>query len=146
MALDPLVVQGLSGFRYALRRFLAASEAFCRASGVTPQQYQALLAIKAGQGAEMSIRNLADQLLLTHHGAVQMVDRLAKDGLATRRSSERDRRVVLLGLTAAGEALVDTLARQHLGALLGQEAGLRMSLDRLVQAAADSPPAERRGA
>ena len=131
MALDLAVFQGLSGFRSALRRFLAASEAICRASRVTPQQYQVLLAIKAAQGGETSIRDLADLLLLTHHAAVQMVDRLAQAGLVSRLGSKRDRRVVLLGLTDAGEALVDSLADQHFKELLRQEPLLRQSLERL---------------
>jgi len=131
MALDPAVFQGLSGFRYALRRFLAASERICRASGLTPQQYQVLLAIKAADGTDMSIRHLADQLLLTHHAAVQMIDRLATDGLAARRSSERDRRVALLSLTEKGQALIEKLAREHLNEMLRQAPLLRVSLDRL---------------
>jgi DNA-binding MarR family transcriptional regulator len=131
MALDPAVFQGLSGFRYALRRFLAASETICRASGLTSQQYQVLLAIKAGEGTDMSIRHLADQLLLTHHAAVQMIDRLETDGLAVRRSSDQDRRVALLSLTEKGQTLVERLARKHLNEMLRQAPLLRVSLDRL---------------
>ncbi len=133
MALDPAVFRGLSGFRSALRRFLAASEAICRASGLTAQQYQVLLAIKAGEAAEMSMGDLAEQLLLTHHAGVQMIDRLAAAGLAARRPSARDRRVVLLQLTPAGEALADELAGQHFEALLRHEPMLRRSLDTLRQ-------------
>jgi DNA-binding MarR family transcriptional regulator len=131
MPLDPAVFQGLSGFRYALRRFLAASERICRASELTAQQYQALLAIKAGDGTDMSIRHLADQLLLTHHAAVQMIDRLQTDGLAARKSSEKDRRVALLSLTEKGQALIERLAAEHLEELLRQAPLLRTSLDRL---------------
>jgi DNA-binding MarR family transcriptional regulator len=45
-------------------------------------------------------RELADQMLLQHHGAVQLVDRLCKAGLARRIHSAKDRRSVLVVLTA----------------------------------------------
>ena len=129
-------VRGLSGFRYALRRFLAASEEISRAGGVTQQQYQALLAIKAAETEPMTIRALADRLLLTHHAAVQMVDRLEKARLAERTRSPIDRRAVLLRLTGEGDALVDDLAAKHLAELLRQEPLIRESLDQLKQLAA----------
>ena len=122
---------GLAGFRYALRRFLAASEAISRQAGVTPQQYQALLAIKAWPGEAMAVKDLADQLLLTHQAAVQMLDRLSRAGLAEREPSSEDRRSVIIRLTPKGEALVSDLAAQHLEAMLGQEPLLTESLQRL---------------
>lgn len=131
MALDPERYRGLSGFRQALRRFLAASEAISRAAGVTQQQYQALLEIKAAAGGQMTMSDLADQLLLTHHAAVQMVNRLARAGLAERRGSARDGRLVLLHLTDAGEALIEALAESHLAEMLRQEPQLRRSLSQL---------------
>jgi len=130
MAHDSSPFRGLSGFRYALRRFLAASEELSRAAGVTAQQYQVLLAIKAAED-RLTIRALADQLLLTHHAAVQMIDRLTKADLARRAPSPSDRRAVLLSLTDKGEALVGDLAARHLAELLRQEPLIRSSLDQL---------------
>lgn len=129
--LDPEQYEGLAEFRHALRRFLAASEAISIGGGVTPQQYQALLAIKARAGAAMTIKELAEQLLLTHHATVQLVDRLARGGLAAREPSSADRRSVLLKLTARGEALLGELAARHLEAMLAQEPALSASLRRL---------------
>jgi DNA-binding MarR family transcriptional regulator len=121
----------LAGFRYALRRFLAASETISRQAGVTPQQYQALLAIKAWPGESMAVKDLADQLLLTHQAAVQMLDRLSRAGLAEREPSSEDRRSVIIHLTPKGEAMLSDLAAQHLVAMLGQEPLLTASLNRL---------------
>ena len=131
MSLDSERYQGLAGFRLALRRFLAASEAISQAAGVTQQQYQALLAIKTWPTQSMTMGDLAEQLLLTHHAAVQLVDRMAKAGIAQRAPSSTDRRSVLLKLTADGEALVDRLAAQHLEEVLRQEPRLTRSLRRL---------------
>jgi DNA-binding MarR family transcriptional regulator len=128
MGLEPDRYQGLAGLRYAMRRFLAASEAISRREGVTQPQYQALLAIKAWPGEEMTIKDLAEQLLLTHHGAVQLVDRLCRGGLAERQASDEDRRKVLLRLTPSGAALIESLAEAHLGEALRQEPLLTHSL------------------
>jgi DNA-binding MarR family transcriptional regulator len=131
MSLDLDGYKGLAGFRYALRRFLAASETITLGAGVTPRQYQAMLAIKAREEQGMAIKDLADDLMLTHHAAVQLVNRLAKGGFAARSPSADDRRSVLLTLTDKGEALVERLAAQHLQAMLQQEPLLTQSLQKL---------------
>jgi DNA-binding MarR family transcriptional regulator len=135
MPVDSSTFRALSGFRYALRRFLAASEAISNAGGVTQRQYQVLLAVKASEGRQMTMSDLADQLMLTHHAAVQMMNRLETAGLAERGPSERDRRVVLLRLTRKGEALVEDLAGKHLAEILRQEPQLRRSLNHLKRLA-----------
>ncbi|HEY3947398.1 MarR family winged helix-turn-helix transcriptional regulator [Phenylobacterium sp.] len=131
MALDPDRFRALAGFRHALRRFLAASEAISKGAGVTQQQYQAMLAIAAWPSGAMSMKDLADELLLTHHAAVQLVDRLAKAGLARRTPSAVDRRSVELSLTAEGAALLDELATLHLNEMLKRKPALGASLRRL---------------
>ena len=57
-ALEPLddeAFAGLAGFRFALRQFLSFSEAAVKSAGVTAQQYQAMLAIRATAEQELSI-------------------------------------------------------------------------------------------
>lgn len=131
MTLDPQSLRGLAEFRVAMRRFLAASEVISRSAGVTQQQYQALLAIRTWTAEAMTMKDLAEQLLLTHHAAVQLVNRLAMAGLARRTPSREDRRSVLLKLTPAGEALVEALASDHLREMLHQEPLLAGALRRL---------------
>ena len=131
VALDPSMYEGLARFRLALRRFLAFSEAVTRASGVTPSQYQAMLAIQAQPGGAIAIQDLAAQMLLQHHGAVQLVDRLARAELAERRPSPTDRRRVLVVLTAKGRGLLERLALAHIAELLQHEPLLAESLRRL---------------
>ncbi len=131
MALEPKQYESLARLRYGLRRFLAYSERLTRAAGVTSTQYQALLAIKAWPDGRMSIKALAEQLLLKHNAAVQLVNRLAAAGLAARHPCHEDRRTVLLALTPKGGVLVDELASNHLRGLLGQESLLAESLERL---------------
>ena len=131
MAFHPDRYADLSGFRFALRRFLAASEAINREAGVTQQQYQAMLAVRAWSGEAMAMKDLAEELMLTHHAAVQLVDRLAKQELVERRPSRDDRRVVWLQLTAKGSEMLSDLAVLHLDELRRQEPLLSHSLGRI---------------
>ncbi|MGE0416591.1 MAG: MarR family winged helix-turn-helix transcriptional regulator [Acetobacteraceae bacterium] len=128
---DTTLYDGLAGFRSALRRFLAFSESVTRAAGVTSWQYQALLVIRCHPGPGITIGNLATEMLLQHHGAVQLVDRLVRAGLAERQASPTDRRSVLVTLTERGTSLLEGLAAEHLSELLRQEPLLAESLRRL---------------
>jgi DNA-binding MarR family transcriptional regulator len=141
MASHPDRFTALATFRHALRRFLAASEAISREAGVTQQQYQAMLAIAAWPDGGMTMKDLADELLLTHHAAVQLVDRLAKAGLAQRAPSSVDRRSVELSLTESGEAMLSHLANLHLAEMLRREPALSSSLRRLRKLRSASDPA-----
>jgi DNA-binding MarR family transcriptional regulator len=140
MTLDPDRFLPLASFRHALRRFLAASETISRNAGVTQQQYQAMLAIAAWPDGAMSVKDLSEELLLTHHAAVQLVDRLAKAGLAQRSPSSVDRRSVELSLTESGSALLDDLASLHLAEMLRREPALSTSLRRLRRLRSASDP------
>ncbi len=83
------------------------------------------------------MKDLAEQLLLTHHAAVQQVNRLAKAGLVERSPSRTDRRSVILTLSHTGAALVDTLAAEHLDEMLRQEPLLARSLRKLRRIGAE---------
>jgi DNA-binding MarR family transcriptional regulator len=136
-------LRALAAFRYELRSFLAFSEQAARAAGIEPQQHQLLLAI-AGLPAQRrpNIRTLAERLCVQHHTTVALVDRLEERGLVQRQRSSRDRREVLLRLTAAGTELLQRLSREHRAHLrkVGPEmvAALASILDRRGW---DSPPA-----
>jgi DNA-binding MarR family transcriptional regulator len=90
-----------------------------------------MLSIAAWDGDTMSVKDLSEQLLLTHHAAVQLIDRTAKVGLVQRTHSTVDRRSVNLTLTEKGKALLATLAAEHLGQMLQREPLLSQSLRRL---------------
>ncbi|MEO6215182.1 MAG: MarR family transcriptional regulator [Sphingomonas sp.] len=103
----------LATFRYELRRFLQFSERAADDAGVTSQQHQALLAIRAASGAAMPVGALAERLLLRPHSTTGLIDRLQKLGLVERVRSDGDRRQVLVRLTPMGETLLATLSAAH---------------------------------
>jgi DNA-binding MarR family transcriptional regulator len=115
----------LAQFRYQLRRFLSFSEAAADRAGLTPRQHQALLAIKGFAGKEpVSVGDLARYLLVRHHTAVELVDRMAKLGLLGRTADDADNRRILLKLTAKGEQKLRTLSKVHFEELQSASPGL----------------------
>ena len=104
----------LAAFRYSLRLFLRFSEEAAQSVGLTPQQHQALLAIKGFPGRDsVSVGELAERLQLRHHSAVGLADRLVASGLVLRTPSTVDRRQVDLSLTEKGEDLLERLSAAH---------------------------------
>jgi DNA-binding MarR family transcriptional regulator len=121
--------QSLGDFRRAIRDFLAFSESSAREQGVTAQQHQALLAIRAHVGSEpMSIGELADCLLIKNHSAVGLVARLVERGLVRRCASQADRRRVLLTLEPRGEDVLERISQNNLSKLAGSARSLRRML------------------
>jgi DNA-binding MarR family transcriptional regulator len=101
--------------RTALRRFLRWSADRAGAAGLTPAQHQLVLAVRGHPGDEPpTIGELADHLLLRHHGAVQLADRAEAAGLVLRRRDDADHRLVRVLLTPAGETVLAELAADHL--------------------------------
>ena len=101
--------EALASFRYTLRRFLAFSEQAARDVGLTPQHHQALLAIMGFPGpSKPSVGDLAAALIIQHHSAVGLVNRLEAMGMILREQDPSDHRRIFLSLTEAG---LDVLAK-----------------------------------
>lgn len=103
----------LADFRGTLRRFLAFSEAKAIAVGLTPQQHQALLAIKAADPGSATIGHVAEWLMLKPHSASGLVDRLEALGLVERRVAAEDRRRARVVPTAKADVLLAKLSHTH---------------------------------
>ncbi|HEY2014118.1 MAG TPA: MarR family transcriptional regulator [Bryobacteraceae bacterium] len=127
--------QSLGAFRYQIRRFVHFSEEAAKNEGLEPQQHQMLLAIRASEepGGPL-VGSLAEQLLIRHHSAVGLIDRLEERRLVERVRGSEDRRQVRVRLTPEGEEKLHRLSSVHreelrnsgpmlvetLGALLGR--------------------------
>jgi DNA-binding MarR family transcriptional regulator len=105
----------LSAFRYAMRQFLRFSkEVIAARAGLTPEQYEALLAIKASQQPNgMTVGEISERLQVRHHTAVSLLDKLEARKLALRKRTNTDRRTVNVQLTRAGTTLLSRLALIH---------------------------------
>ena len=125
----------LAELRYQIRRFLAYRDQNARDNGLEPQQYQALLTIKgAPSGTEVTVGRLAQRMMVRHHSAVEMVDRLATHGLVTRTRHPTDRRKMLVHLTAKGERMLRELALSSREELKSSGPALVALLRRLLNA------------
>lgn len=104
----------LASFRYELRKFLRFSELAAGEYGLTPQQYQAMLAVEGfPERNQISIGELAEQMQIASHSAVGLVNRLEKSGLIERQPSSEDRRRVLILLSENGRDRLERLASAH---------------------------------
>lgn len=122
----------LAEFRAALRHFLNFSAEAARRSGLSPVQHQALLAVKGFGGRRgQTVGELARHLDLRPHSAVGLVDRLAERGMVRRTHDTRDRRVVHVALTPAGERILADLSSAHRAELRRLAPALRDLLGRI---------------
>jgi DNA-binding MarR family transcriptional regulator len=97
--------------------------------GVTPVQYAALHQVGATPGVDQ--RTLARAIGLDTSTVAGVVDRLEGRGLMQRSASADDKRVRLLGLSAAGQALLAAI-----------EPDLRLAQERILAPLAEAERAE----
>ena len=71
-----------------------------------------------GCAAVRPVTDIAAELLLKHHSAVELTKRMEKAGLVVRNRNPENRRKVDLSLTAAGLKTLETLAELHRDELL----------------------------
>ena len=123
----------LANFRHTLRRFLSFSESKAREFGLTPQQHQALLAIKAAEPGKATVGYLAEMLMLKPHSASGLVDRLEAMDLLDRRSSAHDRRKAELVLSEWAESVLADLSATHLEEIRRLRPMLASLLDQICE-------------
>ena len=133
--------EALARFRFGIRRYLRFSEETVRGHGVTPQQYQLMLALKGFPGRDWAVvRELADRLQLRHHSVVELIDRAQHQGLVRRTSDPDDARAVRVLLTDDGERLLGRLSAMHRDELRRMDDAL--ALPRWHEEAGPVPPAK----
>jgi DNA-binding MarR family transcriptional regulator len=107
--------QSLASLRYVLRKFLRFSKDLLGSKAhLTPEQYEALLAMKAFSANHgLTVGQLSERVQVKHHTAVSLTDKLAARKLLTKRRGGRDRRYVYVKLTREGNRIVAALATAH---------------------------------
>ena len=119
--------EALARFRFGIRRYLRFSEETVRSHGVTPQQYQLMLALKGFPGRDWAVvHELADRLQLRHHSVVELIDRAQVQGLVQRTTHPDDGRAVRVVLTDRGERLLGRLSALHRDELRRMDAALTL--------------------
>jgi DNA-binding MarR family transcriptional regulator len=105
----------LASFRYAMRKFLRFSRrALAEEARLSPEQYEALLALKAfSDETGLSISDLSERLQVKPHTAVSLVDKLEGLHFVRRVQGTADRRQVFVTLTPAGSRVLARVALLH---------------------------------
>lgn len=105
----------LAAFRYAMRKFLSFSKrALANEAELTPEQYEALLALKAfSSSTGLTIGDLSERLQVKHNTAVGIVNKLEAISLVRREPGILDRRQVFLKLLPEGDQLLARVAAIH---------------------------------
>lgn len=131
--------RALAEFRYRIRRFLHFSERAAREAGLEPQQHQALLVLRGFSAVqEATVGALAERLQIRHHSAVELANRLEKQGLLRRTRSTVDRREVFLRATPRGVKLLARLSRAHRAELRSAGPALLRALQSVISRRARS--------
>src|ERR1700722_19356024 len=131
-SLQPDDYEALAELRYLGRKFLRFSKDLLRAKAdLNPEQYEALLAIKAFPGQSLTISQLSERLQVKHHSAVNIADRLAEKKLIRRQTGKEDRRERHLQLTDQGEKLIEELGTVHYTELSNRSEEMIKALQRL---------------
>ena len=131
--MTPENYEALAELRYLGRKFLRFSKDFLQSnSGLTAEQYEALLAIKVFPDQRLTIAQLSERLQVKHHSAINIVNRLVARKLITRKAAEPDRRERYLELTAEGRSLIEELAAVHYEELARRSDEMVTALQRIL--------------
>jgi len=126
--------RAMAELRYRLRLFLREGDAAARSAGLEPQQYLMLLAIRGlPNGNSAKIRFLADSLLVKHHSAVELVDRLEMRGLVRRTRGREDRRQVMISLLPKGQRVLERVVQQRISEVRAGGNQLIRAIDALLR-------------
>jgi DNA-binding MarR family transcriptional regulator len=107
--------QALGELRYLIRRFLQEGDVTAKETGLEPQQYLLLLAVRGlPPGQEATISVLANRLSLRHHSTVELIDRMEAHGYVRRVRGKEDRRQVLVSLQARGARLLERVVEKRI--------------------------------
>ena len=102
-------------FRRELRSFLRWSEQAARDAGLTPAVHQLLLAVRgSSRDGGPTVGDVAAELGVRHHSAVELTQRAEDLGLLLRDRSGEDQRQVRLSLTRTGQERLEQLTTLHL--------------------------------
>lgn len=102
----------------ATRRLMRIIETSLRDNhGLTAVEFEALIRMGRSPERQMSMSDLANQMVLTSGGITRLIDRLAADGYVDRVSCPSDRRVQWAHLTDLGVETVSQALETHLADL-----------------------------
>jgi len=114
----------LVGLRLATARIVEPWETFLKATtDLTPNQYNVLRILRGSHPSRLPCGEIANRMISRDPDITRLIDRLSRRGLVDRVRGDRDRRVVEVGITARGRAILhdlDVHVKQMPKAVLGR--------------------------
>lgn len=104
--------QGLLRANATLQRTLDAD--LQRSHQLSANAYDVLIQLALAPEKRLRMRDLADEVLMSHNGLSGVVGQLEADGLVARERDTQDGRVVYAGLTPEGQKVLRAANRSHL--------------------------------
>lgn len=100
----------LLGLRIATARILDPWEKFLKATAdLTPNQYNVLRILRGSHPSRLACGEIAERMISRDPDITRLIDRLSARELVDRVRSDRDRRVVEVGITSKGRTVVRDL-------------------------------------
>lgn len=109
-------LESVAKVQCAIIRFARTRDHGVRAEGLEPLQYQFLMLVQPFRSGarQPNISEMAAQLGMQHHSAVELVSRLEERGLLRRTRAKHDRRHVHLRVTPQGKKILrDRLLKEY---------------------------------
>jgi len=98
------------GLRMAAARIVEPWEKFLKATAdLTPNQYNVLRILRGSHPSRLACGDIADRMISRDPDITRLIDRLSARDLVDRVRSKRDRRVVEVGITGKGRAILRDL-------------------------------------
>jgi len=101
---------------------LASFDALLRPYELTFARYEALVLLSFSRRGELPMRVVGERLMVHPTSATNIVDRLVRQGFATRRRNPADGRGVLAAITPNGRTVVAAATRDLMAAGFGLDA------------------------
>jgi DNA-binding MarR family transcriptional regulator len=100
----------LLGLRMATARIVEPWEKFLKTTAdLTPNQYNVLRILRGSHPTRLACGDIATRMISRDPDITRLVDRLSARGLVDRVRGRRDRRVVEVGITSKGQAILKDL-------------------------------------
>jgi DNA-binding MarR family transcriptional regulator len=131
-SIDPLAIEATRMIVIAYGSLLREVAPHRAEFGLSGARYSVLRVLFETQDGQLSMSEIARRLTVTPTNVTQLINGLERDGLVERRRDAADRRVIRIGLTAAGSERFEAVAPLTLRRFHDAFAGLDTQEKRLL--------------
>ena len=116
---DSRAMAAVTSIMRAQQILLAELDGLLRPHGLTFARYEALVLITFSRAGELPMRTIGQRLMVHPTSVTNIIDRLERQGLVTRRPNPEDGRGTLAGITPEGRAVTARATKDLMDAEFG---------------------------